>query len=250
MKEEPQQNSKLSMVLAIVIGIILLTASFLIGFTVGKNTAPETKAPSNGAAQGESEVIQKLLDAGYLPPEFDPNSEIMSTSGQIVETGEGYFKFEAALTPIADKQTYRAAVTENTEIIQRVSKDSDELERQFDQFEEAMANYDPEGAGEPPEPPSPFVEEELNVSDLENGMTVSVRSESNLRENKSFTASSVFVGGETEADIAPAPPAPEPEDIEPIPEPAPEPEEPEEEPLPEPEPEIEEEPEPEPETES
>ncbi len=215
-------RGKMTLVLAILIGVILIAASFLIGYTVGsgKGVLPGKNIISGGADCSDSEVLQRLLNSGYLPPEFDPNSTVYYVEGEITEVGSGYIEISAALSPIEDARTFRVSIPSDVTIVQQTPKDPEELNAAFRAFDEAISNFDPESDGTPPEPPEIFEEEELSLSDLKIGSTVNVTTDVNIRENSSFDATEISLSAEIGIEDAPFNPPTPPGDI-PLPEPPP-----------------------------
>lgn len=234
--ETPRRHNKMTALLAVVIAVILLAASFLVGYTVGGGKAV---VPGLGGVArsdcSDSQVLQRLLNAGYLPPEFDPSHEVIFASGVITEVGSDYVEVKAALSPIDDAVTLRANISADTNIVRQIPKDPETLNQEFEAFNRTISTFSPESGGMPPEPPEPFTEKKMKLSDLKVNMTVSITSATNIRENTTFDAVQLYINETAAAALAPPmiPPA-TPDNIAPPPMPPvdevpdlePEPEEP------------------------
>lgn len=183
-----------------VIGVILLLASFLVGLTVGMKSGvlPGDKTV---AACDESALLQRLQDAGYLPPDIIAGAPVYNLEGTIGTIGSDYFDVTTSLTPLDDPATFRVTVGPDTILVLQTQKDPEKFDREMEAFDRAMETFDPE-TDTPPEPPEPHSLKTITVSELLQGMTVNVSSEADMRANPTFMAAEVYV---EELPMAPEP---------------------------------------------
>ncbi|MFH1046869.1 MAG: hypothetical protein V1738_01075 [Patescibacteria group bacterium] len=207
----PQPRGKMTLLLVLIIGVMLLAASFLAGYSVGNGQIAATK--NSGVNCSDSAVVKRLLDAGYLPPEFDPTREVILVNGEITKVGADYIEISAALSPVEESIVLQVSVPAGIEIIEQMAKDPATLDAEFTAFNQAMINFDPDAGDEPPEAPQPFEEKIVKLSDLKVGATVAVNSASNIRGLSEFAATSIRVNNQPINAVAPSVPIVVPENI-------------------------------------
>lgn len=211
MNEQPTGGGgkKNNVLFVAIIGVILLMASFLIGLTVGMKSV----ILPGGTAAGcdEAALLQRLADAGYLPPDLMPGAPIYELEGTISSVGSDYIEVTSSLTPLDDPATFRVKVGPETSMVLLTRKDSIKFQEEMDAFDRAIEDFDPE-TDSPPEPPIPYEEKVLNLSELKQGMVVSVLSGDDIRANPSFVATEITAEEVASAEEPPAetPPVEEP----------------------------------------
>jgi len=204
MEEKIESGGKkgFNVLFAVILGVILLLAAFLLGYALAMRPGLFT---GGGLVAGcdESALVQRLKDAGYLPPDLTTDEPVRSLTGKITTVGADYFDVTASLTPIDAPATYRVRIGADTKVVLRTAKDAEQMNEEMAAFELAMAALDP-ATEAPPEPPVSYVERTATVSDLRQDMTVSVKSGLDMRVNSTFLATEVSA---REAAIAAAPEA-------------------------------------------
>jgi hypothetical protein len=213
------------------VGLLGLAVGLLVGYGAGRVSTgtpinPLAPAPDR-TPQTESDEVQRLRDAGLLPPALDESS---SLTGTVVAVTGSRLTFDADLTsfdPDGKKglAVHRIAdLTAETVIVRLVAKSQQELSA--DQEATAAALADPERQGPPPPPPSPYKEVPIAAADISVGESVTVEAASDILKAETFTATRVVVApvASTPAPAtAPTAPPPETPPTAPPPEPPPTP---------------------------
>jgi len=191
MEEKIESGGKkgANVLFAAIIGVILLLAAFLAGYALGMRPGLLTGGGLVGGCD-ESALVQRLMNAGYLPPDMAVNAPVRSLSGTIAGVGSDYFDVTASLTPIDEPATYRVRIGPDTKVTLRTAKDAEQMSEDMAAFDLAMETFDPE-TGTPPEPPASYEEKAATIAALREGMMVSVKSDLDMRVNSAFVATEV-----------------------------------------------------------
>lgn len=170
-----------------------LAVGFVVGYGTGRVSTGTPINPLTGAKGGYEEgyaaAMQKMADAGLIPPE--PN-EAFSLSGKIASIEGDAIVFDAnaaSLNPLAPAfapSRRTARITASTKIEQAVPTTDEETVAAQEAFEAALA------AGEPATPPEPL-KRVAYAQPLKAGDMIVVQSESNILEAASFDAAAILV---------------------------------------------------------
>lgn len=187
---------------------VLLSAAFYAGYAL----VPEGSIPVLGTGgcgksyqDGWNAAQEKLEQSGILRPE---PAEIFSLSGTITNISGNTISIKAdpvVVNPLAEPapESRKIVITPNTKIIKQSPRSPEELNAEQEKYRSEITNLEPDAA--PPTPPSPFTEEELEITDLKVGDNISVTSEENIKSSSQFEAIEIRL---TVAPERPAPPAP------------------------------------------
>ncbi|MBN1585541.1 hypothetical protein JW899_04210 [Candidatus Uhrbacteria bacterium] len=176
--------------------LALAMAAFLAGYAIGAKRADDGYRAGYERAWGDAK--QKLDDSGFFP-----NPEATSVSGTITAIGPNYVDIAAnptVLNPLSDPAptSRRVLLTDRTKIAvlsYLPSEEFEELNRKYQESFEAYvresAESGPEDMPEPPMPPEPFGQTEINTEKLAVGTAVEVIGEGNIALSPSFEAISI-----------------------------------------------------------
>ncbi|MBU0624929.1 hypothetical protein KKF05_01155 [Patescibacteria group bacterium] len=160
---------------------------------------------------GDSRMLQHLLEAGYLPPEFDPTRPLHELTGQVTKVDADYIEIKAKPIIFDDPVIYTVLVTSDTAIINRKIKDEKLIEQELAAFDNTLDAFDQE-LGEPLSgSPMLYTETEINLSDLKIGQDVTVTTDANVRKHSNFIARNIttILGTLDVTQLPPLPPVPE-----------------------------------------
>ena len=191
------------------VGVVLLLAAFLIGYSLG---AVQTKQSyQKGLSDGWENARQKVADSGMMP-----NPVSNSLSGTITEVGSDYVKIQVpqtVLNPLEQPAplTRKVTIDSDTTIEQLRPLTDTEREDARDRFFELQEEFEEAlAAGETATPPDPSIMDAkittVSLSDLETGMSVTVRSEDDIATIESFTADAIRVQESSQPTSAPPSP--------------------------------------------
>lgn len=182
-------SSKLG--LFIVCGLIIVIAAFLVGLYWGQQYG------GDGYQQGYNAAWQKAQDltAHLFPPE---PQEVLQLSGKVTDINTRGNSLTLEAEPLTDNPFVQAGpltrtvqIDENTDITKYTEKDLAEFAAEEEQFQKALTSLGPDQT--PPEPPSAYDSEEISLSDLKAGDSVTVESLTDIKNATSFTASRIGV---------------------------------------------------------
>lgn len=181
----------MNMAFVAIVGVILLLASFLAGLAIGMKSGAILPGGGSKACDAQ-DVLERLSDQGYLPPDVSLSEPVFEIDGNVVAVGSDYVEVEAILGLLDDASVFRVAVNPETVITRRTLKDAETLQREEIAFAEALDSFDP-ASSEIPEPPEPFVEETISLADIKSGDMINVSTLENIRESSNFTASAISI---------------------------------------------------------
>lgn len=170
----------------ILTGIILLVLLIGLG-TAGIILLSETQTtPEEGQ--------QASLD-GYTTEQLTPGSiqvdDLRAFNGTVQQINAN------SLTLLIESgEEIQVSINNDTKFIRRKVIDPAEFDRLYQEFLEQSQNQEPTPEGELPElptPPSPFIEETFDPSEMTQGDQILLQTVENARETKNLTAESIIL---------------------------------------------------------
>lgn len=200
-------KNKMSLLLMAAVAVILLTGAFLSGFSLGTKQM-KTVYESNCE---DSRILQHLLEAGYLPPQFDPAQPLYELTGQVIKIGADSIKIEARPMFFSEPTIYTVLITSDTIIVKRKIKDKKLIEQELAIFDSALNTFNSELSEPSSESPMLYTEAKIDLSDLKVGQDVTVVTDANIREHLNFVARSIttILGTLDAVQPPPLPPMPD-----------------------------------------
>lgn len=187
--------SPLKILLASVVAFIVILTSFLVGYSFGSKGKVSTlltgKPSQDTFAAGWEAARKKLEESGLVRAE---PTEIFTISGTITSINENKITLKAnptVINPLAEQapEIRTITVTSETKIMKLNPKTPEEITKESEEFRKAMTALKP--GATPPTPPSPYEEDEIEITDLKVGDTVSVTSEANIKMAAEFVAKEI-----------------------------------------------------------
>jgi hypothetical protein len=186
---------------------VALVAGTAVGYAFGTRSASDA-AYDRGYEQARTDIRERMADApqGNVAPGpagASPTATTagaarptLSVSGSITELRGGAIILASTTKnpdPTADPfpTTRRVTVAENAVLEQRIAKAPEVLDAERRAFQQSLANR--EAGSRPPQPPTPFTETTIKVSDLIAGMQVIVSAEEDIGTAEEFTAARILV---------------------------------------------------------
>lgn len=170
-------------VLIFILGVlILLVAGFWIGYFIN------FQCPSAGTINEEAifndgwNAAKDTLDqSGLIRSE---PTEIFTVTGKIIAISGNTISMTAdqvVANPLADQAPTERTVTipAGTKIIKSTAKTREQLSAEMTAYEKSLAELKPDT--ERPSPPLPYAEQEIKLTDLKAGDTISVTSDQNIK---------------------------------------------------------------------
>jgi hypothetical protein len=174
--------------------LIILAGGFWVGYFLN------LQCPSAGTTNKESTfddgwnaAKNKLDQSGLIRPE---PTEIFTITGKITAiTGNKIsLKTDQVVTnPLADQAPTARTVTVPTgvKIIKSTTKTREELTAETAAYEKTLAELKP--GAKPPSPPLPYAEEEIKLTDLKAGDTISITSDQNIKFATEIVATEIKI---------------------------------------------------------
>lgn len=193
-----------------IVAAVLLLVAFLLGYTLG--AIQVSRSYEQGLSAGWEKAKTAIADSGLLP-----SSETMTLNGTVSSVGSDYIEISVAQTvfnPLESPAslTRKVMIDADTEITKAIPLTAEErAAAEQDLFDKQEAYFAAVNAGQDVEPPNFNIAlektEAFSLSDVEEGMAVTVTAEQDISVAGSFTASKIQVI-ESTATPAGAPPAP------------------------------------------
>jgi len=186
---------------------LIAVSVFLIGLFLGFSVGIAYK--SKQAAQN-SNIDQKLLSQLEKAKKlFPPILEMRSVSGTIKKVNGNVITIEAypSPNPFEELPSVREIiVTENTKIIRQEQKNPIEFQKEYEDYQKRISQQSTANLSVPLLiPPSPFTEEQIQISDIKAVDLILVEADENIKTTASFEATRITV--QTSAPITPLIPA-------------------------------------------
>jgi len=184
--------------LIVIVAIVLLLTFTLIGYTLGYRGA------ANEAYQlGYSTAWEKARTAVEKAGIFPRMDKITSLRGEVikVEGNKIYFKAQNVdpnpLNPQGPEERI-ARVTDETEIIKRVSKTTEEFNKEVEEFKQKRAELQEKAEkGEEVNmtltPPFPYKEVNITLKEIKSGDKIRVYSNDDIRLAKEFEVTKIYI---------------------------------------------------------
>jgi len=167
--------------------LAVLVAGALLGYgTTSLLQGKTAHTYKDGYRAGYEAARQKLKESNLFP---EVPTETNTLSGTVLKTDKKSFTFESqnlALNPLeAEKtpSTRTVKITESTRIYRITPRNPEELQAEFERFQEAA---DPEAR-----PPEPFPREDVDASAIQSGMIITVTADHNIFSEEVFEASEI-----------------------------------------------------------
>jgi hypothetical protein len=170
----------------ILTGIILLVLLIGLG-TVAVILLSETQTTPEGSDQSNLE--------GFTTEQLTPGSiqvdDLRAFNGTFQELSGN-----ALTLTIESGEEVQVSINDDTRFIRREVIDPEEFDRRYQEFLEETQNQEIPTEGDAPElptPPSPFVEETFDPSELSQGDQILLQTVENARETRTLTAESIIL---------------------------------------------------------
>jgi len=180
-------NKKIIIVLAIVL-IVVLT-SLIIGFQLGKKASKGVGNVNNDFQTGWNAAKERLVKSGMS---LTFPSPVTSLSGEVkMIDNSGIIIKITPLEPLADPvlDEREIIINKETKIYSLVQKDQKTLEKELADFNAKLKN---QKTNEPIPQHEFFTRKEVAVTDIKIGMFVTVETEGDIKNVKSFQAKEIF----------------------------------------------------------
>ena len=163
--------------------VVLVLAVLLAGSFLNFSCPLGLLTNQNSYEAGWQAANQKLEESGLLRPEQE---EVFTISGIITGVFENQITLKSdpvVVNPLAMQapESRTVTITEETKIIRQTPKTREKLMAEEEKWQSEMDKLKPEDAAFPPSPPSPYIEEEIKLSDLKTGDKISVTSNQNIK---------------------------------------------------------------------
>ncbi len=171
--------------LAIFVSIALAIAFFYVGFTVGY---------ANGVSNGWLAAKKVVEESGIFPDFGEEEMETTNISGEVdsIEGNTIIMKAEnLTLNPLDPATPAERAITvnEDTVFVKRTEKPAEQFIAELDAYDAAIEAEAPGAIAIP----LPYDEEVIQFEEIEPGDEIIAEAESNIRWEKSFTASKIVL---------------------------------------------------------
>jgi hypothetical protein len=180
--------------------IIIVLAFFSLGYFAGTKIAALKggQAGDNTYQAGWNAAKKRLLESGYFSAN---NSEINSVFGQVKEVNGNSITLKIRpLEPLADRELDERTIQidENTKIYANTQREQKEYQQLVEEFtnkkREEAAKSGETPTFSPADYPSPFIQNEANISDIKVGVNVTVKAvDKDIKTAKNFKASEVTI---------------------------------------------------------
>ena len=174
--------------------LIGIAIAFLTGFSLAKSLAPDLALVKESIVDDLRQKLDSKIEKGLIPMfvAFTEEIALTSSSGELVKIEENIlevkvensYRGQDLLDYLNQPDFYlkKVKIDKETKIVQRELKESEQLMKETKE-------------ARPESPPEPFVETEISVKDLKEGMSVSVeaKSEFKLEEEKVIEAAKIVV---------------------------------------------------------
>lgn len=180
----------LVVVISLVVGVV---AGYLIS-NLAEVSGPVSQTDTRQIKRG---FVKELRSEGFIPPAPE---EIREVSGAIEQVGENSIEVttqQKMSDPLRElvPETITVNVTDQTEIVKLEEKSSEVLQREQEQYNEKMQQYQESDQEEPADltPPQLFSEKKINFSELNKGQSVTVETEQDVTGKSEFKAATIRV---------------------------------------------------------
>ncbi len=176
-----------------IVALLFAGATFIGGYVLG--TSMGQKAGYNqGATETTSALKAKLQTSGIIPPQVETHQ----LTGKVTAVRADGFDIEVspmAQNPFAASAPAKRAITVSatTKFSALVQRSPAEMDAAQKDFFAAMQKVTGKAGEVPPAPPTPFTTKEAKLSDLSDGVTVTVTSAAEISKAASFAASDVSI---------------------------------------------------------
>lgn len=195
--------------LTLILGLILFLFGVAVGYTLSgsKAATPGGKGYEEGYTAAKAEIRAQLEETGLAIPsdqlailEQEPvlslSVNITAISGKTLTVIGTLPSFDPLVIP--EQKTFTVQITDATKLMRQVELTPEEFDAAFQKFDAEQTAYaltlSEIDAGDPlpfPEPPQPFTDEVMELSDLKVGDTVTINSATDIKTSSSFDADSV-----------------------------------------------------------
>lgn len=185
-------NNATQLILVLIIGLII---GLIAGYSLSTYLTFKTTQSQPTEQQIKQQVVQNLREKGVLPPEPESITEVAGTIAKVGEnqlTLETEQRYDDPFNKFVP-QTVTVKVTDQTKIVRRKRKSDQIMRQQEQEFEQKMAQYEQQGKDVPStlNPPQPFTEQEIELSQLKPETEVTVLTESNIKGKSEFEAKTI-----------------------------------------------------------
>jgi len=167
----------------IIIGLVIgLAIGFVLGFSLNKQSS-----------EPNEELLMQLEEAKKFFPTIP---DMFSVSGIVKEIKGDTITLDTfqSPNPFEDIPLSREIiVTQATEIIKQENKDPEDYQKEFEVFNEKIAEQTGSLTPEPLIPPNPFVEKSIDISEIKVNDQITVDAGKNIKTLKSFEAVRIVI---------------------------------------------------------
>jgi hypothetical protein len=191
-----QGQSKLPLLILSV--VVAAVAGFAVGWQSGSSKAAKASY-DEGYATARAEDTAKLESLGFIRPTMEEEGEMLSLSGTVSAVGANSFDLLVSITPASPLDEVREyPVKVNVDAETKISLQSRVNEEDFmaamEKFQDAMRAQETAGGAEEEnivEPPSMYKTVEIKLTDLAVGMSVSIETATDARDQSEVIATGV-----------------------------------------------------------
>lgn len=181
--------------------LIIGFVGYILGARFGSKT---TIIGGDATLQAKLEEVKKLFPA--IPDSSFVEGKVKSVNGnEVTLDTPGRHPFDESPT------TRKIQITSSTKIVKNEIKSSEVYKNDIDAYNKKLSTWKPGSSSLPPTPPTNFTEKEISVSEIKEGMEVSVEADSLIRMVESFEATKIVVQVSTavapDASVPPVVPA-------------------------------------------
>lgn len=176
---------------------ILLILALIVGLVLGYGFASLKTKEAPTKEEIRKELVQELRDTNFLSPAPE---EIMEVSGTVKEVSKDKLTLETEQRfddPLGEfiPKTVVVKTTGETKIYKIKEKSPEVLEKEKEEFNKKLQQYEEAGEEVPPELmlPEPFTREEINLAEIKKGGRVFVTSSENIKGKSEFTAATIEI---------------------------------------------------------
>ncbi len=173
-------------------GIVL--AVLIVGMFIGMNI-PAGKGGENTFQAGWDAAKKRLTESGYA---FPLTAEVTTLNGEVTEAKSGSLTMKIRpLEPLADPELDVRTVTfdANTKFYRSEPKDPTVYQKEMEEYGRKMQQLSGKAGAPAPAaagtPPQPVVQKEITAADIRTGDMVIVTAGKNVKEEKTFVATTI-----------------------------------------------------------
>lgn len=189
-------------VLYILIAIIFLISGITVGILISGNLNKKSDLDfslkynlPNTFESGWKAAKKKIEETPYIPATTTQGEE-KTIKGRIIKIESNQITIEARLlNPLDDEKlkTRIVKIDKNTKIVIKKMTDRETMKKEHDDYNKKMEDYRNDEISKMPQIPKIFSEINGSIENLEEGQTVTIKSEENIKDALEFNASNILI---------------------------------------------------------